>query len=88
MPSGSWHDEFVKIDCEWFFSLHRIHNQRNPRTFTAGQKSPVKQLEDRNAYFKRRSVSSIGRSLMLAKRFAISPFSSNSQFSLPYDRYH
>lgn len=46
MLFGSWYDEFVKIDGEWFFSLHRIHNEGNPRTFTAGQENPVKQLVD------------------------------------------
>jgi len=46
MLFGSWYDEFVKIDGEWFFSLHRIHNEGNPRTFTAGQENPVRQLED------------------------------------------
>ncbi len=34
-----------------------------------------------------RSLSLIGISLMQAKRLAIKPFSSNSQFSLPYERY-
>lgn len=38
---GSWEDEFVKIDGEWFFSLHRIFNEGNPRTFTAGQPNPL-----------------------------------------------
>ena len=46
MLFGSWYDEFVKIDGEWFFSLHRIHNEGNQRTFTAGQENPVKALED------------------------------------------
>lgn len=44
MLFGSWYDEFVKINGEWFFSLHRIHNEGNPRTFTAGQENPVYQL--------------------------------------------
>jgi hypothetical protein len=44
MLFGSWYDEFVKIDGEWFFSLHRIHNEGHPRTFTAGQENPVRQL--------------------------------------------
>ena len=44
MLFGSWYDEFVKIDGEWFFSLHRIHNEGHPRTFTAGQENPVKLL--------------------------------------------
>jgi hypothetical protein len=39
-------DEFVKIDGEWFFSLHRIHNEGNARTFTAGQENPVKRLDE------------------------------------------
>jgi len=46
MLFGSWYDEFVKIDGEWFFSLHRIHNEGNQRTFTAGQDNPVKTLGD------------------------------------------
>lgn len=46
MLFGSWYDEFVKIDGEWFFSLHRIHNEGNPRTFTAGQENPVIQLDE------------------------------------------
>jgi hypothetical protein len=46
MLFGSWYDEFVKIDGEWFFSLHRIHNEGNARTFTAGQENPVKRLDE------------------------------------------
>jgi hypothetical protein len=46
MLFGSWYDEFVRIDGEWFFSLHRIHNEGNPRTFTAGQENPVNRLDD------------------------------------------
>ena len=46
MLFGSWYDEFVKIDGEWLFSLHRIHNEGNPGTFTAGQENPVKMLGD------------------------------------------
>ena len=46
MLFGSWYDEFVKIDGEWFFSLHRIHNEGHPRTFTAGQENPIKLLLD------------------------------------------
>lgn len=45
MLFGSWYDEFVKIDGEWFFSLHRIHNEGNQRTFTAGQENPVISLD-------------------------------------------
>jgi hypothetical protein len=46
MLFGSWYDEFVRIDGEWFFSLHRIHNEGNARTFTAGQENPISQLDD------------------------------------------
>ena len=46
MLFGSWHDEFVKIDGEWFFSLHKIHNEGLPGTFTAGEENPVHRLED------------------------------------------
>jgi hypothetical protein len=46
MLFGSWYDEFAKIDGEWFFTLHRIHNEGNERTFTAGQENPVKALLD------------------------------------------
>jgi hypothetical protein len=46
MLFGSWYDEFVKIDGEWYFSLHRIHNEGNARTFTAGQENPVKRLDE------------------------------------------
>jgi len=46
MLFGSWYDEFVKIDGEWLFSLHRIHNEGNPRTFTAGSENPVNRLGD------------------------------------------
>ena len=45
MLFGSWYDEFVKVGGEWFFSLHRIHNEGIPGTFTAGQENPVKQLD-------------------------------------------
>src|SRR5690606_27855577 len=44
MLFGTWYDEFVKIDGEWFFSLLRIHNEGKPRTFTAGEENPVKKL--------------------------------------------
>jgi hypothetical protein len=47
MLFGTWYDEFVKIDGEWFFKLHRIHNEGLPHTFTAGEENPVRQL-DRN----------------------------------------
>lgn len=46
MLFGSWYDEFVKIDGEWFFSLHRIHNEGLPQSFTAGGENPVHQLDD------------------------------------------
>lgn len=46
MLFGSWHDEFVKVNGEWFFSLHRIHNEGLPTTFTAGEQNPVRQLDD------------------------------------------
>jgi hypothetical protein len=46
MLFGTWYDEFVKIDGEWFFSLHRIHNEGNARTFTAGEENPVKKLDE------------------------------------------
>jgi len=46
MLFGTWYDEFVKIDGEWFFSLHRIHNEGNQRTFTAGQENPVISLDE------------------------------------------
>jgi len=46
MLFGSWYDEFVKIDGEWFFSLHRIHNEGLPHTFTAGEENPVNRLGD------------------------------------------
>ncbi len=42
---GSWEDQYVKIDGKWFFSLHKIFNEGNPRTFTAGQPNPLKQLD-------------------------------------------
>jgi hypothetical protein len=46
MLFGSWYDEFVKVDGEWFFSLHRIHNEGIPGTFTAGGENPVRALDD------------------------------------------
>lgn len=46
MLFGTWYDEFAKIDGEWFFTLHRIHNEGNARTFTAGEENPVKKLDD------------------------------------------
>lgn len=38
---GSWEDEYRKIDGQWYFTLHRIHNEGNARTFTAGQPNPM-----------------------------------------------
>jgi hypothetical protein len=38
---GSWEDEYEKIDGEWYFTLHRIFNEGNPNTFTAGQPNPL-----------------------------------------------
>ena len=46
MLFGTWYDEFVKVDGEWFFSLHKIHNEGLPTTFTAGGENPVRQLDD------------------------------------------
>ena len=45
MLFGTFYDEFVKIDGEWFFSLHRIHNEGLPGTFTAGGENPVRELD-------------------------------------------
>ena len=41
---GAWEDEYVKIDGEWFFTLHRISNEGNARTFTAGQPNPMREF--------------------------------------------
>ena len=38
---GSWEDEFVKIDGRWYFSRHKIFNEGNARTYTAGQPNPL-----------------------------------------------
>jgi hypothetical protein len=46
MLFGSWYDEFKKVDGEWLFSLHRIHNEGLPGSFTAGQENPVNRLDD------------------------------------------
>lgn len=46
MLFGTWYDEFVKVDGEWFFSLHKIHNEGLPKTFTAGEENPVHQLDE------------------------------------------
>jgi hypothetical protein len=46
MLFGTWYDEFEKIDGEWFFTLHRIHNEGNARTFTAGEENPVIKLDE------------------------------------------
>ena len=39
---GSWDDELVKIDGEWFFKRHKIYNEGNPNRFIAGQPNPLK----------------------------------------------
>ena len=44
MLFSTWYDEFVKIDGEWFFKLHRIYNEGIPHRFTAGQENPAKLL--------------------------------------------
>ena len=46
MLFGTWYDEFEKIDGEWLFTLHRIHNEGNARTFTAGEENPVRKLNE------------------------------------------
>jgi hypothetical protein len=38
---GSYDDEFVKIDGQWFFKRHTIYNEGNPNRFTAGQPNPL-----------------------------------------------
>jgi hypothetical protein len=38
---GSWDDEFVKIDGQWFFKRHTIYNEGNPNRFTAGEPNPL-----------------------------------------------
>jgi hypothetical protein len=39
---GSWDDELVKIDGQWFFKRHKIYNEGNPNRFTAGEPNPLK----------------------------------------------
>jgi hypothetical protein len=39
-------NQIVEVDGEWFFTLHRTHNEGNARTFTAGQENPVKRLDE------------------------------------------
>lgn len=39
---GSWDDEFVKIDGQWFFKRHAIYNENLPSRFTAGQPNPLR----------------------------------------------
>jgi hypothetical protein len=46
MLFGSWYDEFVKIEGEGLFSLHKSHNEGLPGTFTAGEENPVNRLDD------------------------------------------
>ena len=41
---GSWEDEYAKIDGQWYFTLHRIFNEGNARTFTAGQPNPANEF--------------------------------------------
>jgi hypothetical protein len=38
---GSWDDELVKIDGQWFFKRHTIYNETLPSRFTAGQPNPL-----------------------------------------------
>ncbi len=42
---GSWDDEFVKIDGQWFFKRHTIYNEGNPNRFTAGQAEPAEEVD-------------------------------------------
>ena len=64
--------------CVWAGSRDRY----NPKSVSPGW--PAGRGPSAQSY--RRSLSRIGRSLMLAMRHRIKPRSSNSQFSLPYDR--
>jgi hypothetical protein len=41
MLFGSWDDELVKIDGEWFFKVHKIYNEGNPNRFIAGETNPA-----------------------------------------------
>ncbi len=43
MLFGSWDDELVKIDGEWFFKVHKIYNEGNPNRFIAGEPNPARQ---------------------------------------------
>ncbi|MGV3593211.1 MAG: nuclear transport factor 2 family protein [Gammaproteobacteria bacterium] len=40
---GSWDDEMVKVDGQWYFKRHKIYNENNPNRFTAGQENPLAQ---------------------------------------------
>ena len=40
---GSWDDEMVKVDGQWYFKRHKIYNENNPNRFTAGQANPLAQ---------------------------------------------
>lgn len=40
---GSWDDEMVKVDGQWYFKRHKIYNENNPNRFTAGQPNPLAQ---------------------------------------------
>ncbi len=53
------------------------------KRFTASEKAIVAKFLAITISYNLRSFSSIGKSLILAKRLRIKPFSSNSQFSFP-----
>jgi hypothetical protein len=40
---GSWDDEMVKVDGQWYFKRHKIYNENNPNRYTADQQNPLKQ---------------------------------------------
>lgn len=40
---GSWDDEMVKVDGQWYFKRHKIYNENNPNRYTADQPNPLKQ---------------------------------------------